>query len=232
MISTTTGLNPVENKNRYKNMLKTIDSILFGLWKVIEALIIFAAHLVLFLIPLFRIFPGFLFKLPYLRGIERSFSKILKSQKFGSFCDGSKHYSKKFSEKMFESARFRRISFIIFGILLFLYLYPPSHWPPWYKYQEGTASHYSTGFWFNRTANGEIFIPIFNTAAHNTLPLGITVKVVNPENGKTVYVRINDRGPYVKGRILDLSSWAAKRIGLYEKGTGKVIIYTHKKYKK
>ena len=230
MIVPTTGVNPVERKRVRIKMLKTIDSILFTLWKVIETCVVFVFHMIRLLIPVLRIFPGIIFKLPFLKGIARIGSKIANSRKTVSFCEGSKHCSQKFSEKMFASARFRRLTFLIFAILLFLYIYPPSHWGPWYKYQVGTASYYSTGFWFNRTANGEIFIPWFYTAASKDPKLmNTTVKVVNPKNGKTVYVWINDKGPFVKGRIIDLSSSAAKKIGLYEPGTGKVIIYTHKK---
>jgi rare lipoprotein A len=60
------------------------------------------------------------------------------------------------------------------------------------------------------------------TAAHKTLPLGTVVKVTNQDNGKTVEVRINDRGPYVKGRIIDLSKSAASAIGIKESGTAPV----------
>jgi len=212
-------------------MLKTIDSLLFGLWKVIETFVIFVFHLIQFILPLLRICPGFLFKLPFLRVIAKTGSRLIESRKFSSFCEGTKHFSEKFSERMFESARFRRFVFLISVILFILYYYPPSHWPPWYKYQEGIASNYSTGFWFKTTKNGETFIPWFHTAAHkDPRLLNTTIKVVNPENGKTVYVWVNDKGPFVKGRILDLSTSAAKKIGLYEPGTGKVIIYTHKKY--
>ena len=60
------------------------------------------------------------------------------------------------------------------------------------------------------------------TAAHKTLPLGTVVKVTNLENGQTAEVRVNDRGPYVKGRIIDLSRTAGRAIGMREKGTAKV----------
>jgi rare lipoprotein A len=60
------------------------------------------------------------------------------------------------------------------------------------------------------------------TAAHKTLPFGTKLKVTNPANGKSVVVRINDRGPFIKGRTLDLSKAAAQRIGLISRGHGKV----------
>ena len=74
------------------------------------------------------------------------------------------------------------------------------------------------------TASGEAYDPNELTAASRTLPLGSTVEVTNPSNGKSVKVRINDRGPYVRGRSLDLSKRAAEEIGLTEKGVGRVKI--------
>jgi hypothetical protein len=127
--------------------------------------------------------------------------------------------------KLETSKRWRRV-FLLFACVVAAYLYyPPSHWGPWRHYQTGIASHYGRGFYLQRTANMEWFVPFRYTAAHRTLPLGIMAKVVNLENGRVVYVRINDRGPYVDGRILDLSTAAGKAIGLYGPGTAKVAIY-------
>ena len=81
--------------------------------------------------------------------------------------------------------------------------------------QHGLASYYSVG---QRTASGEHFDPTEMTAAHRTLPFGTVVKVRNLQNGKTVQVRINDRGPYTKGRIIDISKTAADRLGLKKDG--------------
>jgi rare lipoprotein A len=74
------------------------------------------------------------------------------------------------------------------------------------------------------TASGEAYDPNDLTAASRTLPLGSTVEVTNPSNGRSVRVRINDRGPYVRGRSIDLSKRAAEEIGLTEKGVGRVKI--------
>ena len=74
------------------------------------------------------------------------------------------------------------------------------------------------------TASGEAYDPNDLTAASRTLPLGTTVEVTNPSNGRSVKVRINDRGPYVRGRSIDLSKRAAEEIGLTEKGVGRVKI--------
>jgi rare lipoprotein A len=86
------------------------------------------------------------------------------------------------------------------------------------------ASYYGPGFSGRRTASGERFNPNGMTAASKTLPIGSVVQVTNPENGRSVNVRINDRGPYVRGRGLDLSKGAARRIGLTQKGVARVQV--------
>ncbi|MEM5313099.1 septal ring lytic transglycosylase RlpA family protein [Paraburkholderia sp. JHI869] len=80
--------------------------------------------------------------------------------------------------------------------------------------QTGEASWYAEKFQGRQTANGEHFDAGALTAAHRTLPLGSYVRVRSVATGKSVVVRINDRGPYVKGRIIDLSYAAAKTLGL------------------
>lgn len=87
---------------------------------------------------------------------------------------------------------------------------------------EGVASWYGPGFGGNRTANGEVFDTSKLTAAHQTLPFGTLVRVTNLENGLAVVVRINDRGPFVGGRIIDLSRAAAERIDMVGGGTAPV----------
>ncbi len=88
--------------------------------------------------------------------------------------------------------------------------------------QRGIASWYGEPFHGRATASGEIYDMHQLTAAHKELPLGTVVKVRNLENGKTVTVRVNDRGPFVKGRIIDLSLGAAKQISMVGPGTAKV----------
>jgi len=90
--------------------------------------------------------------------------------------------------------------------------------------QEGLASWYGGKFQGRRTANGEIFDTNEFTAAHKTLPFGTIVKVTSLESGKSTVVRINDRGPFIPGRIIDLSRAAAAAIGLAGKGVTKVRI--------
>lgn len=88
----------------------------------------------------------------------------------------------------------------------------------------GVASWYGTYFHGRETASGQPFNMYNYTAAHRSLPLGTKVRVINPENGKSVIVQINDRGPYVKGRTIDLSYAAAKSIGIVEDGISQVKI--------
>ncbi|ADL08830.1 septal ring lytic transglycosylase RlpA family protein [Thermosediminibacter oceani] len=88
----------------------------------------------------------------------------------------------------------------------------------------GKASWYGPGFHGKRTASGQVFNQESLTAAHRYLPFGTRVKVTNLENGKSVAVVINDRGPYVKGRHIDLSKKAAEMLGMIESGVVPVMI--------
>ncbi|MDG5746668.1 septal ring lytic transglycosylase RlpA family protein [Qipengyuania sp. XHP0207] len=88
----------------------------------------------------------------------------------------------------------------------------------------GDASYYGKELAGNRTASGEIFDPSRLTAAHRTLPLGSEVRVTNPKNGRSVIVKINDRGPYHGNCVIDLSTAAAYAIGLIRSGTGRVSL--------
>ncbi len=90
--------------------------------------------------------------------------------------------------------------------------------------QRGVASWYGPGFHGNLTANGERYDQNAFTAAHRTLPLGSIVRVTSLTNGRSVTVRVNDRGPFVKGRILDLSRAAAQFIDMAGKGIDEVEV--------
>ncbi len=90
--------------------------------------------------------------------------------------------------------------------------------------ERGQASWYGPGFAGKPTASGERFVPCRRTAAHRTLPFGTRVKVTNLRNGRTVRVRINDRGPFVAGRIIDLSRGAARALGMIDAGVVEVEI--------
>jgi rare lipoprotein A len=87
---------------------------------------------------------------------------------------------------------------------------------------EGMASYYGNEFAGSRTANGERFDPAGMTAAHRTLAFHSRVAVTNLSNGKEVVVRINDRGPWGKGRVIDISHAAARQIGMHRSGTARV----------
>lgn len=87
--------------------------------------------------------------------------------------------------------------------------------------QCGAASWYALT---SRTASGERMNPAAMTAAHRTLPFGTRVKVTNQRNGRSVIVRINDRGPFVKGRVIDLSKAAAGKLGFISRGHTSVCI--------
>lgn len=93
------------------------------------------------------------------------------------------------------------------------------------KYKlKGVASWYGTKFHGRRTSSGETYDMLQLTAAHKTLPIPCYVKVTNLDNGKILVVRVNDRGPFVKSRIIDLSYAAAHQLGMAEKGTANVIV--------
>lgn len=94
-----------------------------------------------------------------------------------------------------------------------------------YHYDEtGIASWYGPNFHGKRTADGEIFDQNLVTAAHRTLPLPSIVRVTNLENGRSIKVRVNDRGPFAHGRIIDVSREAAQLLGFYRKGTARVRV--------
>lgn len=96
--------------------------------------------------------------------------------------------------------------------------------------QKGIASWYGYETYRQKgghmTANGEAFDPNGLNAAHKYLPLPTFVRVTNLENNRRAILRVNDRGPFVKGRIIDLSAGAAKKLGFYNKGTAKVLVET------
>lgn len=94
--------------------------------------------------------------------------------------------------------------------------------------ENGKASYYADKFQGRKTASGEIFRQRRMTAAHKTLPFGTKVKVTNLSTGRTIKVRINDRGPFVAGRIIDLSKKAARKLGMVNAGVTNVKI----RYKK
>jgi len=107
------------------------------------------------------------------------------------------------------------IGAVILSAALAVGLQPAAAAPP----KTGIASWYKMG---KVTANGERFNPHGLTAAHRHLPFGTRVRVTNIKNGRKVVVRINDRGPFIKNRVIDLAYGAARRIGLDRSGIAKV----------
>lgn len=90
--------------------------------------------------------------------------------------------------------------------------------------QCGSASWYGPGFHGRTTANGEKFNQNAMTAAHKRLPFGAKIRVTNQINGKSLTLRVNDRGPFAKGRILDASAAAAKKLGFKRRGHAPVCV--------
>lgn len=95
-------------------------------------------------------------------------------------------------------------------------------------YAQGYASYYGRQFHGKKTASGEIFNMYAMTAAHRTLPFGTIVEVENLKNGRKILVKINDRGPFVPGRILDLSKGAAEKLGMLVDGSALVALRIRK----
>jgi peptidoglycan lytic transglycosylase len=97
--------------------------------------------------------------------------------------------------------------------------------PPRAYLEEGLASYYGPGLAGRPTASGEKFDPKKLTAAHKKHPFGTCLRVVNMENGRSVEVRVNDRGPFVQGRVVDVSLAAAKQLDMLDKGLARVRLY-------
>lgn len=106
-------------------------------------------------------------------------------------------------------------STLLVGIAVGLAFYGP-------YYEVGIASWYGPGFDGNLTANGETYDMQGVSAAHKTLPFGTVVRVIELDTRRSIVVRINDRGPFVEGRIIDLSKGAAEELGIVDKGITKV----------
>ena len=90
--------------------------------------------------------------------------------------------------------------------------------------QEGKASYYTKSWTGRKTSNGDRLHHDSLTCAHRTYPFGTLLQVTNPANGRVVVVRVNDRGPYVRGRIIDLSWGAARDLGILSQGIANVIV--------
>jgi rare lipoprotein A len=116
-----------------------------------------------------------------------------------------------------KKAMTKKISLVLVAALLATLAFPSLAAKPG-QTQEGIASYYHDSLHGNKTANGEIYNKNKISAAHKTLPLGSKVRVTDKRSGKSIVVRVNDRGPFVKGRIIDLSRRAAKELGIIQRG--------------
>ena len=112
--------------------------------------------------------------------------------------------------------KYRRSLLLIISIFCFTLLYPQA--------QKGKASYYSKKMTGARTSSGERIHHDSLTCAHKTYDFGTMLRVTNPENGKEVIVKVTDRGPHVRGRIIDLSWGAAKALGILSKGVAMVVV--------
>ncbi len=111
-------------------------------------------------------------------------------------------------------------------VLLVTFLLQPKKKPAAARIQHGKASYYGKEFEGRKTANGDIFRNADYTAAHRTLDFNSYVRVTNEKNNLSITVRINDRGPYVRSRVIDLSEGAARRIGSFQHGLASVRLET------
>ncbi len=217
--------------NLKTRLLSALDLFTLKLWSLFKTILEFALRLLS--IVLLFLFRAFLALAASNKSVSR-FNKALKKE-FKTFSGAFDLVSalngfilmlKRFDAKMRSSPYARRILFLFAVIALVLYVHPPSFWRSWTFYQKGTASYYGKGFYLNRTASGELFLPFSGmTAAHKTLPIGTTVMIKNLNNGRRAVARINDRGPYVQDRCIDLSVPLAKKLGMKEKGLAPVEIY-------
>ncbi|MFW5996680.1 MAG: septal ring lytic transglycosylase RlpA family protein [Lentisphaeria bacterium] len=113
---------------------------------------------------------------------------------------------------------------VVIAVLALLVLVVKTCFPEFGEVETGLASYYSSSLEGRETASGEVYRESRLTAAHRDIPLGSEVRVTNLDNGKSVVVQINDRGPYDDDRIIDLSKAAAKKLDFLKEGTAKVKI--------
>lgn len=123
--------------------------------------------------------------------------------------------------------------YLCFSVLLLIYLPSCAHRPvslkekpsiPLHYKEEGIASWYGHEFHGRKTANGELFDMYGHTAAHRYLPLGCSLRVENLKNHKTLLVRVNDRGPFIQDRVLDLSYGAAQALSMVQDGIAPILL--------
>ncbi len=117
------------------------------------------------------------------------------------------------------------MSFRALALMLMWFVFATSSCTEGYNYvEEGEASYYANLFIGRKTASGDVFFQDSLTAAHKTLPLGTIVKVTNVKNGKSIEVKINDRGPFAKGRVIDLTRRGADSLDFLRAGLADVVL--------
>ncbi len=144
------------------------------------------------------------------------FAKVIKGKKNAFVSAKKKSYLRTHNQLL----QLLKEQLIILSLLLFLPFFATEA-----QIQQGKASYYANEFVGQRTASGEVFTQNDYTCAHRSLPFGTLLRVKNLDNGREVTVRVNDRGPFVKGRIIDLSYAAARDLGMVLRGTCNVEIW-------
>ncbi len=190
------------------------DSILKNLWLFISMIF---GLLFLLIVRMFKLSTG----LPGINQCCKGLSPICKAFHIEEGHSTFMTTFYKFVLLMDNSKNARRV---FFGVILLISMCGCAVYEEFFWSESGIASWYGPGFYGKKTANGEIFRADRYTAAHKSLPFGTKVKVVNHTNGKSVIVIINDRGPFIKDRIIDLSKIAAQKIGMITPGTAPVTI--------
>jgi rare lipoprotein A len=117
-----------------------------------------------------------------------------------------------------------KLSLLLMGATLLALFAAPSMAAKPGQVMTGIASYYHDSLHGNKTASGKVYNKNKLSAAHKTLPLGTRVRVTDPKSGRSVDLVVNDRGPFVKGRIIDLSRRAARELGMIRKGITKVKV--------
>lgn len=207
-------------------ILKIIDAILEKLWValcVITALTLMLVKVVIMLVgKILSPFRKIKFIDKYCRGVAATCNAVAVAGFESHLLRYVSEASRRLKSGIDASAAHRRVFFaaILLVLLIILALTDRSSCIE----ERGMASWYGPDFYGKLTASGEIFRADLYTAAHKTLPLGTKVTVINLNNNKRVKVKINDRGPFVEGRIIDLSEIAAEKLDMIQSGIAPVIV--------
>ena len=220
-----------------RNYIDLFDSLTLFLWAIVRVAVILVFCLLIALLRILALlYTVLLSEIKFFADMGEKSAPLRRRAAYAmdgiNVSESLASAAEKIDSRMKDSALARRFFFIILFFLALLHCNPPEFWGTWHLYEKGTASYYGKGFYMKRTASGEWFLPFGGlTAAHKYLPLGTNVLVKNMTNGRKIVVRINDRGPFVGERMIDLSASAAKKLGMKEDGLAEVQIFTRKKIK-